>query len=140
VVTFVFFWMLYRDTAQLNRMEAQAERLLQTFPYGSRVLSTLGIPGSRVFIFHLVERACAGHCFSYGNYEPATQQFRVRASAGNRFVTTSFDDSVAIERGQYVVKPGDVPLWQISFCHAGSFDLCLRELHAGEVNGHTGAE
>src|SRR5208282_5966424 len=40
---------------------------------------------SRVLVQHIADRACIGHCFSYGNYEPASAQFRVRANPGNLY-------------------------------------------------------
>jgi len=137
----VFFFYLYRDTARINRMEEQAERLVRTIPAGQRVLATIDPPdGSRVFIFHIADRACIGHCFSYGNYEPGSGQFRVRATQGNRFVTTSMDASFAIQKGEYTVALQDLPMFQIYQCKGGVTELCIRELSAGEVNGRTGLD
>ena len=45
------------------------------------------------FIYHSIDRACIGHCFSFANYEASSLQFRVRALAGNSIVTTSVDQS-----------------------------------------------
>ena len=127
---------LYRDTARINRMEEQAERLVRTIPAGQRVLSTIDPPdGSRVFIFHIADRACIGRCFSYGNYEPGSGQFRVRANPGNPFVTTSMDASFAIQRGEYIVQPRDLPIFQLRRCNASADELCLHALSTGAVNG-----
>ena len=96
-----FFFYLYGDTAKINRLEDQAERIAQSLPPGARALATIPPPdGSRIFIFHIVDRACIGRCFSYGNYEPGSGQFRVRASPGNRFAMTSMNASFAVQRGE----------------------------------------
>ena len=132
----VFFFYLYGDTAKINRLEDQAERIAQSLPPGARVLATIPPPdGSRIFIFHIVDRACIGRCFSYGNYEPGSGQFRVRANLGNRFATTSMSASFAMQRGEYTVQPQDLPLFQISRCETNAAELCVRPLAAGERNG-----
>ena len=61
-------------------MEAEIERLVATLPKGERVTATIWAPpDSRLpFIVHMVDRACIGKCFSFQNYEPPSQQFRVR--------------------------------------------------------------
>jgi hypothetical protein len=132
----VFFFYLYGDTAKINGLEDQAERIVQSLPPGARVLATIPPPdGSRIFVFHIVDRACTGRCFSYGNYEPGSRQFRVRASPGNRFATTSMSASFAMQRGEYTVQPQDLPLFQISRCETNEAKLCARALASGEVNG-----
>ena len=87
------------------------------------------------FIFHIVDRACIGRCFSYGNYEPGSGQFRVRASPDNRIATTNMSASFAMQRGEYKVQPQDSPLFQISPCENNPAELCTRQLAAGELNG-----
>ncbi len=82
----VFFGFLYQDTAKIDRMEAQVERLVRTLPPNQRVLGTIKpFPGSRILIQHMLDQACIGHCFSYGNYEPACAQFRVRTVPNNPY-------------------------------------------------------
>lgn len=135
----VFFSFLYHDTAVINRMEATVERLVRTIPRGQRVMATIvTFPGSRVLIQHIVDRACIEYCFSYGNYEPATQQFRIRARLGNPYVMTNDRDTAAMEEGFYTVRPQDVPAWQIYQCSLTGTDLCIRTLGAGEDNDETG--
>ena len=131
-----FFLFLYLDTGRLNRMEAQAERYERTLPPGRRFLATIHRwPGSRVMIQHTVDRACIGYCFSYGNYEPSSLQFRLRAQPGNPYVLANFDRASATERGEYIVQPGDLPVYEIYECSGNSSELCMRELSAGENNG-----
>ena len=134
-----FFSFLYQDTAVINRMEESVERLVRTIPRSQRVMATIErFPGSRVLLQHIVDRACIGHCFSYGNYEPATQQFRIRANLGNPYVMTNDRDTAAMEEGFYSVRTQDVPAWQIYQCSLGGTDLCIRPLGPGEDNDETG--
>ena len=63
-------------------------------------------PGSRILIQHMLDRACIGYCFSYGNYEAASQQFYVRANEGNPYLMTYFGDTSDMEDGAYEVQPG----------------------------------
>jgi hypothetical protein len=138
VVAAVFFGLLYRDTGVLNRMEQQIGTLVSTLPPRQRVLATiLASPHSKVpFIVHMADRACIGKCFSYENYEPASGQFRVRVQDDSPAASPDVDDRQDMESGEYVVKPEDLPMWQIYQCDAQDMTrLCLRPLTAGEVNG-----
>ncbi len=135
----VFFFFLYADTGKINRMEVQAERYERLLPPGQRIIATIWpFEGSRVFTNHIVDRSCDGYCFSYGNYEPSSQQFRVRANPGNRFVTASAEASDAISSGEYIVQPGDLPIFEIYQCNLNMTELCMRELVPGEKNGRVG--
>ncbi len=136
----LFFFFLYSDTAVLNHMENQAERYVRTIPPGQRLTATIWpFPGSRVlYMQHIVDRACIGQCFSYGNYEPSSGQFRVRARSDNPFVTASYKESDAIGKGEYVVQPRDLPMFQVYQCDLNLTTLCMRELAAGETNGRIG--
>jgi hypothetical protein len=120
-------------------MELQAERYERVLPPGQRIIATIWpFSGSRVFIHHIVDRSCAGYCFSYGNYEPCSQQFRVRAVPGNRIVSASSEIANSIQSGEYVVQPGDLPIFQIYQCNLNMTELCMRELTPGEKNGREG--
>jgi hypothetical protein len=134
----VFFGLVHRDTAMLNRMEEQAERLVRTLPPGQRVLGAITAePGSRIWIHHLVARACVGHCFAYGNYEPVSGQFRVRARPGSPITLSTWEDALATESGRYVVRSEDMVIYQVHRCSGQWADVCLRGLAAGEVADHT---
>jgi hypothetical protein len=89
---------------------------------------------------HIVDRASIGHAFSYNNYEPSTQQFRVRASPGNPIVVAGFATGDAIQTGRYVVQQQDLPMAQIYQCDLSMTRLCMRALAAGEVNGKYGIQ
>jgi len=135
----VFFWFLYQDTAILNRMEAQVERVVATLPPGQRVLGTIKPPaGSRVLIQHVLDRACIGYCFSYGNYEPTTGMFHVRALRENSYNMTDGDSTASMEDGSYEVQARDLPAFQIYQCSAAGTDLCIRPLEEGEDNDRLG--
>jgi len=135
----VFFSFLYRDTGTINRMEAQIERLVATLPPAQRVLATVEpLDNWRVTIQHIVDMACIGRCYSYGNYEPGSGVFRVRARPDNRIVMSNYDDAVAMENGYYTVQAEDLPAYQIYQCSASGEDLCIRPLADGEDNDRLG--
>jgi hypothetical protein len=134
-----FFVFLYQDTGTLNRMEAQAEKLVRTLPPNQRILATIKPPpGSRVLIQHMIDRACIGHCFSYGNYEPTCGMFRIRALPGNPYSMTDFDSATDMEDGVYEVAAEDLPAYQVYQCSVRGTDLCIRPLEEGEPNDRLG--
>lgn len=134
-----FFVFLHQDTGTVNKMEEQVERLVKTLPPNQRVMATIQPPAdSRVLIQHIVDRACIGHCFSYGNYEPASEVFRIRARPGNRYAMSNFDDVGAMEEGTYTVLAEDLPAYQIYQCSLKGTDLCIRSLEEDEDNDRLG--
>ncbi len=135
----VFFALVYEDTARINRMEEQVARLVHTLPPNQRVMGTILPPGgSRVTIQHILDRACIGYCYSYGNYEAGSKMFRVRAAPGNPYVLADYDLAIEMERGDYIVKPADLPVWQVYQCDASGNGLCIHPLEAGEENDALG--
>ena len=137
----VFFVFLYQDTGWVNRLEANAEKLVSGLAPGTRVITTVDAPAeSRIlFVYHAAERACIGHCFSYSNYEPASGEFRVRVHEGSPVVTASTDDAEDMATGDYKVNETDLPLKQIYQCDPSDLTkLCIRDLHAGEISGEIG--
>jgi hypothetical protein len=140
-IAVAFFTFLYQDTATVNKMEEQAERLERTLPPDQRILATIkALPGSRISIQHIADRACIGYCFSYGNYEPGSGEFRVHALPGNPYVMSSFDSVPDMEEGTYEVQPEDLPAYQLYQCSSSGKDLCIRPLEAGEENNRLGIE
>ncbi len=143
ICAIVFFVFLYQDTAWLNQLEANAEKLVSDLPAGTRVIVTVRAPAdSRIsFAGHAVERACIGHCFSYANYEPASREFRVRVRKGSPVVTSSTDDAEDMASGEYEVDDTDLPLKQIYQRDPSDLTkLCIRDLEAGETNGRMGVK
>ncbi|HTS11172.1 MAG TPA: hypothetical protein VMH00_03560 [Candidatus Limnocylindrales bacterium] len=132
----VFFSFMYQDTGTLNKMEESIVKLVRTLPPNQRVMGTILPPDeSRVSIQHMLDRACIGYCFSYGNYEPGCKMFRVRAVAGNPYVLSDYLLAVQTETGEYVVKPDDLPAYQVYQCSDETWTaLCIHPLKAGERN------
>jgi len=135
VLAIVFFAMLYRDTGRLNVMEARIEQLVRTLPPDQRVLGTiLQEKNSRFIVQHILDRACIGYCFSYGNYEPSSGAFRVRVTDTNPYVMEDGESTAEMEDGKYIVQPDDLPAYQVYQCGPSYTDLCIRPLAAGEKN------
>ncbi|MGH9746863.1 MAG: hypothetical protein ACRD59_12235 [Candidatus Acidiferrales bacterium] len=138
-IAMVFFSFLYQDTATVNRMEAHVERLVRTLPPNQRVMGSIHKPeDSRVLIQHILDRACVGYCFSYGNYEPTSEVFRVRARTGNHYVMTDPSDTASMELGDYTVEAKDLPAYQVYQCSEDWTELCIRPLEEGEDNDRLG--
>lgn len=136
----VFFFLFYKDTARTNLIETRAEQLVSGLPFGTRVMATILLPSGTQphSVVNVVDRACIERCFSFGNYEPPSAQFRVRALPGNGIVTTNYQDAADMEGGRYVVKPQDLPAYQVYRCGPLATDLCIRKLEAGERNDRLG--
>ena len=135
----LFFSFVYQDTATVNTMEAQIVDLVGKLSPGQRVMGTiLPPPGSRILIQHILDRACIGRCFDYGNYEPSADVFRVRARPGNPYVLSNYEDAISTEEGDYTVRPGDLPIYQIYQCNLSGTNICIRSLEAGEKNDRLG--
>jgi hypothetical protein len=132
----VFFVFLYQDTARLSRLEANAESILATLPYGTRIIPAIDAPpDSRItFIGHIADRACIHRCFTYSNYEPASEQFRVRVRPeGSPLVTSSENDAEDMEGGGYEVQDTDPPLTLLYQCDpSDTTKLCLHPLKPGD--------
>jgi len=131
----VFFLFLYQDTGKLDRLEGSARDVVHGLPVGTRIVAVANAPGDwRIqFIYHSIERACIGRCFSFANYEPSSLQFRVRAIPGNYFVTASVDQSDDMSSGEYVVRKQDLPLTAIYQCDDADFtQLCALPLREGQ--------
>jgi hypothetical protein len=133
-VALVYFSFLYVDTAAVNRFEDRMEQAVATLPPDSRVFTAFYDPGARVlFTLHLVDRACIGRCFSYGNYEATSWAFRLRTDRANSIVLANGADLMSMQLGGYKVKPEDTPLYQLYPCSTGGIDVCARSLQPGEV-------
>jgi len=130
-----FFLFLYQDTGKLDHMECTAREAIQTLAPGTRIVAVANPAQDwRIqFIYHSIDRACIGHCFSFANYEPSSLQFRVRALPGNFVVTSSVDQSDDMSSGDYIVKKEDLPLTSIYQCDVADFtQLCAMPLRAGQ--------
>jgi len=136
VVALVFFGFLYRDEKILNAIEDRMDRVISQLPPGQRVVSGVDDPFLHVFgVTHMIDRVCLGRCFSYGNYEPSTGQFRIRAVADNPYVAKQYADTWDMQTGSYVVRDRDLPLLQLILDQGGR--MVVRSLEAGKPCGRT---
>ena len=132
LVALAFFVFLFRDERILNAFEDRIESAAASLPPYQRVVS--GIYDSDLHIdplTHMIDRACIGRCYSYGNYEPSSGEFRVRAAGPNGVVTANYVDSWLLENGAYRVKPRDAPLYEVGLDESGA--LRTQVLQAGDA-------
>jgi hypothetical protein len=134
-VAAAFCLFLFHDERALNAFEQRVGQAVAVLPRGQRVL--LGIDDDSLTrvnaLTHMIDRECIGRCFSYANYEPSTWQFRVRAVAPNPYVASEYKDSIMMQIGNYVVKPSDLPLYEVTVDNAGN--VIAMTLQAGQQNG-----
>jgi len=129
----IFFAFLFHDERALNSFEDGMQDAVARLEPGQRVVGGVEDPSLHTFaVTHMIDRVCLGRCFSYGNYEPSTAQFRVRATAANPYVAFRYDDSVAIQRGLYIPQPADLPLYKLDL-ENGRF--VIRAVPAGRPCG-----
>jgi hypothetical protein len=127
----IYFTFLYVDQRAQNRIEDLMEQTVAQLPPASRVINGLCDNSSRIHpVAHNLDRVCIGKCWSYGNYEPASGAFRVRAAENNPIVVADSIAAEDIEHGKYVVQASDPPLYQI-FLRDGRLDTRL--LKAGDA-------
>ncbi|MFB3826735.1 MAG: hypothetical protein ACE15B_08190 [Bryobacteraceae bacterium] len=131
----VFFARMYADERGINAYEDRLEAAVAALAPGSRVINTVwNAPYRTVALYHAIDRACIGRCFSYANYEPSSRQFRIRVNGPNGVVMARYSDSASLESGQFLAREEDLPLYGVTLC--GS-DLCVKPLQAGshaEIN------
>jgi hypothetical protein len=148
-VAILFFVLLHRDIGNQARVLSRIQALVGTGAGRDRVIADLSDMRARqgrssgslppwlavldrhISMTHLISRACIERCFDYMNYEPSTNQFRIRAQPGNAVVTSRIADAYAMEEGSYVVKRDDLPLRAVYFCAPGADRLCLKDAVAG---------
>jgi hypothetical protein len=122
-----------RDPHFVYRLETAFERAVARLPFGGRFLDAVLRKRMRWTAWHLIDRACIGRCFSYGNYEPYSGEFRLRASSGNPITISNGRVAREMESGRYRVQARDLPLYLVYRCRAETADLCLRPMGAGEA-------
>lgn len=130
-----FFTFLHVDTGILNNREERVERTLAGLPAGHRVVSDIAVgEPSRMVIGHIVDRGCIGRCFSYDNYEPPSELFRVRAAPGNSIVYVPDKSEPAAESVKAGAKALEPPVFEISQCGRSTVNICARELSPDEMS------
>jgi hypothetical protein len=134
------FWtLLYRDTGDYNRLEERLAAALEHGARGQRVVLAARPISRRTnlevnVMTHMIDRACLGRCYSYANYEPSTEVFRLRATGPNPFVTASYEESISMQAGKYVVTEADLPLLQANVFGIDQ-PIWITVLHAGQLAG-----
>jgi len=111
----LFFTLMYLDARSLNRVEADLAGLFSTLPPDSRVAAALRDSASWRLngLEHVPALACLERCLDYGNYEPASGQFRVRVSGPNGVVASDIDTAGGITTGEHIVTPAEAPLYTV---------------------------
>jgi hypothetical protein len=130
----VFFAFLWKDEGTLNALEDQMESVVAQLPPGQRVINA--VMAADVYTIptvHIIDRVCVERCYSYGNYEPSSRQFRVRVAGSSPVVLATDQDVNGIQFGTYVVQPRDVPLYQVILGAGGR--LGLRQPQPGQMTG-----
>jgi hypothetical protein len=135
-VAILFFSFLYFDTRAINRLEQKVNTLVSTLPQNQRVIGELRYPPSSGFDESmLLDRACIGKCFSFGNYEAATEQFRVRARPGNSIVAWAKESSTQSRASgqaqQFFSSQPEATLYFIYPCRNQVTDVCMECLTQG---------
>ncbi len=133
VLLTLYFSFAFVDERALNSVEREIGAAIATLPPGSRVLATLKDSHLLVpALEHMVDRECIGRCFDFGNYEPATTQFRLRATPANTFVMSDIDDVSQLERNTYSWNRQDIKLMRLISC-GDSRRVCVTEVKQGET-------
>ena len=135
LVAALFFGFLYRDERALNAFEDRMQDTVAHLSPGLRLVNGIDDPGLRVnALTHMIDRECLGRCFSYANYEPSTAQFRIRVAGRSPLVAENYGKSFELQRGTYVLKERDLPLYKLDLENGR---MVVRELKAGAPCGST---
>ncbi len=129
----VFFIFLYVDERALNRFEDQMRDRVAQLPPMARVVSNADADVHIQALAHTIDRVCIGRCYSYANYEPSSGAFRIRVTGPTSMVAATALDASHMQRGEYIVKERDLPLYLISVAADGS--LALENMPAGTPIG-----
>jgi hypothetical protein len=124
-----FFLTIFGEGRTLDRLEDNVDRIVETLPPNSRVVAPLGAIARTNQWGHIIDGACIGRCFSYANYEPSINQFRIRVNGSSPLVTSDFITSSALQAGIYNPPAGSPGYYQIDEdCGKGS-DLCVKHVN-----------
>jgi hypothetical protein len=130
-IALIFFAFSCADEASLNSLEDRMETLVSRMPPGQRLVSAvMDLEVATNPTTHMIDRVCIGRCYSYGNYEPSSAQFRIRVAGSSPLVVATDAAANALQNGTYIVKDADLPLYQIMADSNGK--LGIRELHDGQ--------
>ena len=131
---FLYFSSLRADDALIARFEDRVTVATAGLKGLPRVVSGLCTPERHMnYGFHLLDRACIGQCYSYGNYEPSSGQFRLRARPGNGYVVSEISRAYAFAEGGVKVRREELPLLRVEGTPDG--EVTVRTLVEGETLG-----
>ena len=82
-----FFALLHGDLREIYNAEDEMAAVVHQLPRGSRIVSDVDWPTGKVQMWHLMDRACIGYAYDFGNYEAASGHFRIQAKQGNTLLT-----------------------------------------------------
>jgi hypothetical protein len=135
VCMLVFGVMLHHDTGIYNNLEDRLNLEIDRSARGQKlVIAAKPVSAHINLTNHMIDRACVGKCFSYANYEPSTQVFRLRTTSPNALVISDYDHSVEVQAGEYTVTAADLPLLQANICGTGQ-PIRITPLQAGQIAG-----
>jgi hypothetical protein len=133
VLAVAYFAFLYADQRALNRADAEITSVVSSLPPGQRVVAAVGDSGSRLNgLERVLDWACIGRCFDYGNSEPTTRAFRVRVTGANPAVDQTGKVAFDVRYSRHTVTPAEAPLYSICPSSVPGQRFEARRLEAGE--------
>jgi hypothetical protein len=121
-----YFLMIYVKGRDLDRLEDKMDRIVETLPPNSLVVAPLTGNARTNQWGHMIDRACVGRCFSYANYEPSTNYFRIRLNGVSPFIAPDFDSSAELQAGEYHPPPESPGYYQIDGDCGKGPELCAK--------------
>jgi hypothetical protein len=131
-IALMFFAFLFSDVRAINGLEQKLDALVSSLPPNQRVIGEVRYPPNSGFDESmLIDRACIGRCFSFANYEAATEQFRVHAIPGNSIVAWRAESTPARNRAasraeQFFSSQPSGTLYYLHPC--GNANICMQSL------------
>jgi hypothetical protein len=133
LVAIVFFTFVFIDARAINGVDAEITSLVSGLSPGRRVVASLQDSSGLNGLVHVLDWACIGRCFDYGNYEPGTGQFRIRVLQQNQIVAPTIAIAQEIETGHHIVAPDEAPLYSICPGPDSEHRLRLQKMKAGDA-------
>jgi hypothetical protein len=133
LVAIAFFAFVFIDVRAINGVDQEITSLVSELSPGQRVVASLQDSAGLNGLVHVLDWACIGRCFDYGNYEPGTGQFRVRVLRRNQVVAPTIAIAQEIEYGHHIVAPDEAPLYSICPGPDSEQPLRLQKMKAGDA-------
>jgi len=132
LMAIAFFAFVFIDVRAINGVDAELTSLVSGLPPGQRVVASLQDSGGLNGLVHVLDWACIGRCYDYGNYEPGTGQFRIRVLRRNKVVASTITIAQEIEAGHYIVAPDEAPLYSVCPGPDSEHRLRVQRMAAGD--------